>query len=154
MVFSFGRWLNPKPLMCQFMCIDVRIIAIFKTSRVDHISTRKYSCRSIFHSGIQESRTGICLYTFQGYFTLFPFQKIKHSNRITVAGSNLAASLCSKYNSNSVPHLVFRVLIKFTYRQHQQVRTHGFCIWYCHRNILPLSFYRLAFRLKLPGTPD
>jgi hypothetical protein len=71
---------------------------------------------------------------FQGYFTLFPFRK---SNIRTVAGSNLAASLCSKYNSNSVPHLVFRVLIKFTYRQHQQVRTHGFCIWYCHRNILP-----------------
>jgi hypothetical protein len=89
---------------------------------------------------------------FQGYFTLFPFQKIKHSNRITVGGSNLAASLCSKYNSNSVPHLVFPC----TYQIYLSPASTGKNSWVLHM-ILPqehIAFVVLSFRLKLPGTPD
>jgi hypothetical protein len=75
-----------------------------------------------FHS--KEVTNGICLYTSKGTSPLF-FQKIKHSNRITVGRFEPRRIFVP--SSNSVPHFVFfRVLIKFTYRQHQQVRTHGF----------------------------
>jgi hypothetical protein len=113
------------------MCIDVRIIAIFKTSRVDHISTRKYSCRSIFIP-YEESRTEFAC-TLSRYFTLFSFRK---SNIRTVSGFEPRRIFVFQYNSNSVPHLVFR-----TYQIYLSPASTGKNSWVlhmiCHRNILP-----------------